>query len=109
VGGTSYLPFRPQDCGGLLTQGIGLRPQPWAGLYRPVGPGGRHREGRSTGVGASQVFGFSMNGAEIAANADCFLVNASRFLENGGWFTENCGCGAGCQPSIGEYRGSGGG
>jgi hypothetical protein len=31
-------PFRPQDCGDLLTQGIGLRPQPWAGLCRPVGP-----------------------------------------------------------------------
>jgi len=23
----------------LLPQGIGLRPQPWAGLCRPVGPG----------------------------------------------------------------------
>ena len=23
----------------MLTQGIGLRPQPWAGLSRPVGPG----------------------------------------------------------------------
>ena len=25
-------------CGGLLTQGIGLRPHPWAGFSRPVGP-----------------------------------------------------------------------
>jgi len=31
-------PFRPQDCGDLVTQGIGLRPRPWAGISRPVGP-----------------------------------------------------------------------
>ena len=31
-------PFRPPGCGGLLTQGIGLRPQPWAVVSRPVGP-----------------------------------------------------------------------
>ncbi len=31
-------PVRPPDCDGLLTQGIGLRPHPWAGFSRPVGP-----------------------------------------------------------------------
>jgi hypothetical protein len=34
-------PFRPQEWGALFTQGIGLRPQPWAGVSRPVGPVGR--------------------------------------------------------------------
>src|SRR5215213_1080056 len=31
-------PFRAAGLWGLLTQGIGLRPQPWARLSRPVGP-----------------------------------------------------------------------
>jgi hypothetical protein len=31
-------PFRPQEILPALTQGIGLRPQPWAGISRPVGP-----------------------------------------------------------------------
>src|SRR5947209_1626363 len=33
-------PFRPQRWGAFLSQGIGLRPQPWAGVSRPVGPAG---------------------------------------------------------------------
>jgi HIT domain-containing protein len=31
-------PFRPQGLGTIFSQGIGLRPQPWAGVSRPVGP-----------------------------------------------------------------------
>ena len=31
-------PFGPQDLRSFLTQGIGLQPQPWARLSRPVGP-----------------------------------------------------------------------
>src|SRR5215213_3323160 len=32
-------------CGvGVFPQGIGLRPQPWAGLCRPVGPDSRRQE-----------------------------------------------------------------
>ena len=31
-------PFRPPGCVPLPSQGIGLRPQPWAQLSRPVGP-----------------------------------------------------------------------
>jgi len=31
-------PFRPRGMRGLFSQGIGLRPQPWAGICRPVGP-----------------------------------------------------------------------
>jgi hypothetical protein len=34
-------PFRPQNRVLFLSQGIGLRPQPWAGVSRPVGPVGR--------------------------------------------------------------------
>src|SRR6185436_20372319 len=34
-------PFRPRTMARLLTQGISLRPQPWAPLSRPVGPEGR--------------------------------------------------------------------
>jgi hypothetical protein len=33
-------PFRPQGWEGLLTQGVGLRPRPWALISRPVGPDG---------------------------------------------------------------------
>jgi hypothetical protein len=33
--------FQAADLWGLMTQGIGLRPQPWAGISRPVGPGWR--------------------------------------------------------------------
>ena len=36
-------PFRPRVCRVLLTQGIGLRPQPWAPFSRPVGPAGPAR------------------------------------------------------------------
>ena len=32
-------PVRPHFCIDFLSQGIGLRPQPWAPLCRPVGPG----------------------------------------------------------------------
>jgi hypothetical protein len=31
---------RAAELRGLLTQGIGLRPHPWAGVSRPVGPYG---------------------------------------------------------------------
>jgi hypothetical protein len=31
--------FQAAGLSTFLTQGIGLRPQPWAGLCRPVGPG----------------------------------------------------------------------
>src|SRR3954471_23859340 len=31
-------PFRPQRFNHSSTQGIGLRPQPWARISRPVGP-----------------------------------------------------------------------
>src|SRR6476661_10214468 len=30
------------DWGHFSSQGIGLRPQPWAGTSRPVGPGAEH-------------------------------------------------------------------
>ena len=30
--------FQAAGLQGLLTQGIGLRPKPWAGLSQPVGP-----------------------------------------------------------------------
>ena len=35
---SSRGPFRPQHFRHLSTQGIGLRPQPWAPFSRPVGP-----------------------------------------------------------------------
>jgi hypothetical protein len=35
----SLAAFQAAWLGGLVTQGIGLRPQPWAGFSRPVGPG----------------------------------------------------------------------
>jgi hypothetical protein len=38
-----------------LTQGIGLRPKPWAGLYRPVGPGFVGPLGRDCAVGLGLV------------------------------------------------------
>src|SRR3954467_1597378 len=31
-------PYRPLGCCAFLSQGIGLRPQPWARISRPVGP-----------------------------------------------------------------------
>jgi hypothetical protein len=31
-------PFRPQRTGCPFSQGVGLRPRPWAGISRPVGP-----------------------------------------------------------------------
>jgi hypothetical protein len=33
-------PFRPHRVVNLSTQGVGLRPRPWAGISRPVGPAG---------------------------------------------------------------------
>ncbi len=46
---------------GLSTQGIGLRPQPWAPLCRPVGPVGKQRIGFVVACGA--IFGSS--GADV--------------------------------------------
>src|SRR6185295_79479 len=43
--------FQAAGLRGLLTQGIGLRPQPWAGLSRPVGPDGTD-QGRSKAAGS---------------------------------------------------------
>src|SRR3954454_8494789 len=37
---TVSRPFRPHRVVNLATQGIGLRPQPWAPFSRPVGPDG---------------------------------------------------------------------
>ena len=38
---TVSRPFRPHRVVNLSTQGVGLRPRPWAGVSRPVGPVGR--------------------------------------------------------------------
>jgi hypothetical protein len=40
TGPTVSRPFRPHRVVKLATQGIGLRPQPWAPFSRPVGPDG---------------------------------------------------------------------
>src|SRR3954468_9644227 len=37
--------FQAARMGGAFFQGIGLRPQPWAGISRPVGPAGRFLTG----------------------------------------------------------------
>ena len=37
-------PFRPQGGVALFPQGIGLRPQPWARVSRPVGPVDRSKD-----------------------------------------------------------------
>ena len=41
AGPTVSRPFRPHCVANLSTQGVGLRPRPWAPLSRPVGPAGR--------------------------------------------------------------------
>ena len=41
VGPTVSRPFRPHRVVNLSTQGVGLRPRPWAPFSRPLGPAGR--------------------------------------------------------------------
>jgi len=49
-------PFRPPGGAGCFTQGIGLRPQPWARISRPVGPVRDWRCGRCEPGGPRWIF-----------------------------------------------------
>jgi hypothetical protein len=70
-------PVRPQGGDMPFPQGIGLRPQPWAGISRPVGPVGSFPTDSSRGLRGRRAEPRTSRTARTAGTRKCRIGNRS--------------------------------